>query len=74
MSSHINPFPGPGIFFRQINVPATKKLASLAVWRLRPDWTEVRFGMSPWASRARTLARVSLSAKRYMETTLPVAV
>ena len=26
-------------------------------WRLRPDWTEVGFGMTTWAARARVLAQ-----------------
>ena len=63
----LNLFPAPGIFFRKKNIPRSEKLASLGVWRLSPDWAEIRFGMTPWAARIRALATVSL---RGMETTL----
>ena len=38
----VNFFPAPGIFFRKKKMPRSEKLASLGVWRLRPDWTEVQ--------------------------------
>ena len=56
-----------GNFIPEKNVPRSKKLASLGVWRLHSDWTEGGFGMTPWAVRARVLAAVSL---RGMETTI----
>ena len=46
-----NPLPVSGILFRKKHIPRLKKLASLSVWRLRPDWSEVRFGMTPHGPR-----------------------
>ena len=60
----VNPFlasPLSGIFFLKKKISRSKKLASLSVWRLRPDWTEVRFGMTPLGrASSRALATVSL--------------
>jgi hypothetical protein len=49
-SQMCNPLSCLKFFLRKKNILRLKNLASLSVWRLRPDWTEVRFDMTPLAA------------------------